>query len=83
MLCLTEPHNWEYFNAHRRCKYCGVTEVNLRGPIEISEIKPYNYGYSGKPTKCVAFIVGILLLLLILGVVVLGILVASIMTYGG
>ena len=83
MLCLTEPHNWEYFNGHRKCKYCGVSETNFRGPVEVAEIKPYNYGKSSKPTKVVAFVFGILLLLVIGCVILLGLVVATIMTYGG
>lgn len=80
MLCLTEPHNWEYFNWHRKCKYCGASEANLRGPVEVAEIKPYNYGHSGKSAKIIAFCIGVLLLLLIGVVILLGVVVASIMT---
>jgi len=72
MLCLTEPHNWEYFNSLRKCKYCGTTELNLCGPIEIAEIKPYNYGRSGRPTRLISFGCGLLLLLLLLVVAALG-----------
>lgn len=72
MLCLSENHNWQYTNGFRRCKYCGKSEVNLRGPIEVAEIKPYNYGRSDKPTRIVAFIIGLLLLLLIIVVIAIG-----------
>jgi len=82
MFCLTESHNWEYTNGFRRCKYCGRAEANLRGPVEVSEIKPYNYGQSGKPTKVIAFLCGLLLLIFIIIVVALGITVA-IISFGG
>ena len=76
MLCLIEDHNWEYSNGFRRCKYCGKAEVNLRGPIEVAEIKPYNYGTSGKPTRIIAFVCGLLLLLLLIIAVAIGLAVA-------
>jgi hypothetical protein len=82
MLCLQEDHNWVYSNGFRRCKYCGRTEVNLRGPIEVAEIKPYNYGRSGKPTRVVAFICGLFLLLLIIAIIALGFAVV-VSIYGG
>jgi hypothetical protein len=76
MLCLQEDHNWKYSNGFRRCKYCGRTEANLRGPIEVAEIKPYSYGRSGKPTKVIAFVCGLFLLLFMIVVVALGLAVA-------
>lgn len=81
-MCIREDHNWVYSNGFRVCKYCGLTEANLKGPIEVAEIKPYNYGQSSKPLKIVAFGAGLLLFLVIITIVLSGIIVV-ITIFGG
>jgi hypothetical protein len=86
-MCLKEDHNWKHVTdvGKRVCLYCGKVErlPNYKGPIEVEKIEPYSYGQSGKPTKVVSFIIGLLLLLLLGSVIILGITVAYILTFGG